>query len=108
MLENLFCEIFLIIQYTLGIKIKVIILVDLYTTRLGFINEKFVKIIYKKLEIQPQHLIKLNFIQRFDGRVAKPVIHIIYPILFMRKYNQSMALLLISRFGQHPIIFSCL
>lgn len=49
--KNLFYKNFLIIQYILGNKIKVIILVTIYITRFGFIDKKFAKIICKKLEI---------------------------------------------------------
>ena len=52
MLKDLFYESFLTIQYILGNNIKSIIIFDIYATRFGFINEKFIKIICKKLEIQ--------------------------------------------------------
>ena len=68
MLENLFYKSFLNIQYKLGNKIKTTTFVDTYATRFGFINEKFVKIIHKKLETQSQRLIKPKQIQRFDNR----------------------------------------
>ena len=58
MLEDLFCKSFFIIQCTLGNEIKVITLVNTCITGFGFINEKFVEIIYEKLEIQPQYLTK--------------------------------------------------
>lgn len=51
MLKNLFCKSFLTIQDILGNKIKTTTLVDIHTTGFGSINEKFVKIVYKKLEI---------------------------------------------------------
>lgn len=62
MSKDLFCESFLIIQHTLGNKIKAISLVDICATRFGFINEKFVEMIYKRLEIQPKYLTKPKFI----------------------------------------------
>lgn len=51
MLKNLFCENPLTIQCILGNKIKKTILVNTYSTRFGFINKKFIKIIYNKLAI---------------------------------------------------------
>lgn len=45
-------------QYTLQNRIIATILVNTYTIKFSFIDEKFAKIIYKRLEIQPQHLTK--------------------------------------------------
>ena len=39
------------IQYELDNKINTIILVDIYAIEFGFIDKKFVEIIYKKLKI---------------------------------------------------------
>lgn len=58
MSEDLFCRSFFTIQYILGNKINTIILIDIYTTRYGFINKKFAKIFCRTLEIEPQQLIK--------------------------------------------------
>lgn len=99
MSENLFYESFLIIQYILGNKIKAITLVDIYATGFGFINKKFVEMVYKRLEIQPKYLTKPKFIQRFDGRAAKPITHTIYLILSMEKYIKSLASLLNIKFS---------
>ena len=70
MLEDLFCKSLLTIQYTLSNKIKATTLIDIYTIRFSFINEKFAEIIYEKLEIQLQCLTKPKPIQGFDGRTA--------------------------------------
>lgn len=43
--EDLFYKSFLISQYILSNKIKAIILIDIFATRFGFINEKSTKII---------------------------------------------------------------
>ena len=67
MLEDLFCKSPLTIQFTLGNKIKAIILVNTCATKFSFINEKFTEIVYKRLEIQPQRLTKPKPIKKFDG-----------------------------------------
>ena len=51
MLEDLFCESPLTIQCILGNKIKAIILVDIYATGFGFIDEKFAETICYILKI---------------------------------------------------------
>ena len=60
--KNSFYKCFLTIQCTLGNKIKVTTLVDPCAAGFGFINEKFIKIVCKKLEIQPQCLTKPKLI----------------------------------------------
>lgn len=50
--EDLFYENVFIILYILDNKIKVIILVDTYATRLYYIYEKLTKIVYQKLKIK--------------------------------------------------------
>ena len=56
--ENLFCESFFIIWYTVGNKIKAITLVDICAIGFGSIDEKLAKTFYHILEIQPQCLTK--------------------------------------------------
>lgn len=65
-LEDLFYKSYLTTQYTLGNKIRATTLVNIYATKFGFIDKIFAKIIYQKLEIELQCLIKLKFIERFD------------------------------------------
>lgn len=60
MLKDLFCKSFFTIQYILGNKINVIILVNTCAIKYSFINEKFTRIVYQTLEIEPQCLIKLK------------------------------------------------
>ena len=104
MSEDLFCESSLTIQCTLGNKIKATTLVDTCATGFGFIDEKFAEIVCKKLEIQPQRLTKPKPIQGFDGRAAQPVTHAIYPTLSVGNHTESLAPLLITKLGQHPMI----
>ena len=52
MLKNLFYNCSFIIQYILGNKIKAITLVDIYTIKFGFIDEKVAKIICQRVEIK--------------------------------------------------------
>lgn len=51
MSKNLFHKNPLTIQYIPDNKIKIIILIDTYTTEFSSIDEKFIEIVYKKLEI---------------------------------------------------------
>ena len=53
MLEDLFCESLLTIQYILGNKIKITTLVDTCATGFDFINEKFAEMVCKDLRYNP-------------------------------------------------------
>ena len=102
--KDLFCESFFTVQCTLGNKINATTLVDTYATRYGFIDEKFAEIVYQTLEIEPQRLTKPKPIQGFDGRAAQPVTHAIYPTLSVGSHTESLAPLLITKLGHHPMI----
>ena len=100
MLEDLFCESFLTIQYIRGNKIKATTLVDTCPTRFSFIDMKFTEIVCEKLEIQPQCLTKPKPIQGFDGKATQPVTHAIYLMLSVENHTKSLAPLLITKLGQ--------
>ena len=70
----------------------------------GFIDEKFVKIICKTLEIQLKRLIKHKSIQEFDSKDAWLVTHIIYFTLSVENHIKNLAFLLITKLEQYFII----
>ena len=95
-------------QCILGNKINAITLVDICATRYGFIDKKFTEIVCQMLEIELERLTKPKPIQGFDGKVAQPVTYVIYPTLSIGSHTKSLAPLLISKSGYHPMIFGCL
>ena len=84
---------------------KAITLANTCATGYGFIDEKFAETVCQALEIKPQRLIKPKQIQRFDGRAAKPITHIIYPTLTIGNHTESLAFLLITKLENHLMIF---
>ena len=74
-------------------------------TRYGFVDKEFTKTICQDLQIEPQRLIKLKQIQRFDTKVAKSIIYTIYPIPIINTYIESFAPLLIIKLTNHSMIF---
>ena len=102
--KDLFCESPFTIQCTLGNKIKATTLADTCATGYGFIDEEFAETVCQVLEIEPQRLIKPKQIQGFDGRAAKPITHAIYPTLTVGTHTESLAPLLITKLGNHPMI----
>lgn len=105
MLKHFFGESSFTIQYTLKNKIKFILLANTYASRYSFIDEKFMKKICQVFEIKFQYLILPKQIQRFDGKTAKPIIHIIYLTLIIDTYTKSLVFLFIIRLGYYSIIF---
>ena len=79
-------------------------LADTCATGYGFIDEEFAETVCQNLEIEPQRLIKPKEIQGFDGRAAKPITHAIYPTLTVGTHTESLAPLLITKLGNHPMI----
>lgn len=65
------------------------------------------EIICKTLNIQPQRLRKPNPIQRFDGKVTKPITNTIYTTSFVENHSESPALLHSTNLGQHFITPDC-
>ena len=82
-----------------------ITLADTYAFGYGFINKKFVEIICQILEIKLQCLIKPKQIQEFNSRAGKPITHAIYLILNIGNHIENLTLLLITKLGNHPMIF---
>ena len=103
--KNLVCESLFTVQCILENKIHPITLVDTCATGYGFINEKFVEIVCQTLEIKPQRLTKPKSIQGFNDRVAQSVTHAIYLTLSLESHTESVAPLLITKLGHHPMIF---
>ena len=63
------------------------------------------EIVCQVLEIELQCLIKPKQIQGFDGKVAKPITHNIYLILTIGIYIESLVFLLVTKLGNHSMIF---
>lgn len=100
MLEDLFCENPIINQYILGNKIKRISLDNGCATEFSFIDDKFAQTFCHILKIQLLYNIKLKTIQRFNTKTAKPINHIIYPMLSVVKHTEILNLLLIPKLDQ--------
>ena len=80
------------------------ILANTCATEYSFIDEEFAETVCQVLEIKPQRLIKPKQIQRFDGKAAKPITHAIYPTLTVGTHTKNLALLLIKKLRNYPII----
>ncbi len=82
------------------------ILANTCATGYSFINKEFTEIVCQDLEIELQSLIKLKQIQEYDGRAVKPITYTIYSILTVGIHTESLAPLLITKLGNHPMILS--
>lgn len=79
-------------------------LVDTGATGYAFIDENTAHAICDTLDIEPIRLPKPKPIRGFDGKMARPVTHAIYPSLKVHDHYESTAPMLITRLGQHQII----
>jgi WD domain, G-beta repeat len=80
------------------------VLIDTGATGYGFIDETIVQQVCETLSIQPIPLSRPKPIRGFDGHLAKPITHAIYPSLTIQSHSERTAPLLITRLGQHPMI----
>ena len=80
------------------------ILTNICATRYDFIDKKFAETVCQVLKIEPQRLIKLKQIQRFDSLAAKSITHTIYPTLTIGTHTESFASLLITKLRSHLMI----
>lgn len=103
--NHTFCKSSLTIQCILRNKIIAKILVHIDTTKYGFVNKEFTERICQVLEIKTQHLIKSKQIQGFDIRTAKSITRTIYLTLTIYTLIKSLALLLMIKLENHPLIF---
>jgi predicted aspartyl protease len=85
-------------------KIPLKTLIDTGATGYGFIDERTAQDVCSTLSIQPNPLSRPKPIRGFDGHLAKPITHAIYPSLTIQSHSERTAPLLITRLGQHPMI----
>ena len=89
----------------MGNKIKTTTLTDTCATGYSFIDKKFAETICQALEIKQKRLVKPKQIQEFDNRAAKLITHAIYLIPTIDIYTECLARLLITKLGNHSMIF---
>lgn len=81
-------------------------MVDICTTRFDFSHKKFLEIICKKLEIEPQQRTKPKKIHEFNSKVNQLLTHAIYFTLSISIHIQSLVFLFLLQLKQQLLI-SC-
>ena len=69
-----------------------------------FIDTKFTRKIYNKLNISFQKLIKVKFIRKYDEKTNVVIIHVIYFILIVNEHQKNLTFLLIIKLENHKLI----
>jgi hypothetical protein len=88
---------------SLGIVFRTLpVLIDTGATGYGFIDETIVRQVCEALGIQPVPLSRPKAIRSFDGHLAKPITHTIYPSLTSQSHSEQTAPLLIARLPYDP------
>ena len=86
-------------------KIKTTALLDIGATGYFFIGLTMARHVCNKLEIEPIRLSKPKAIQSFDGKQAPKITRAIYPTMTVQDYRETVTPMLITKLGQHQIIF---
>ena len=108
LLGNLFTNEALVIACSLGRmnEINTTFLLNTETTSITFIDLAMAYYICDVLQISFIQLAKPKPIREFDGKPASLITHAIYPTLAVQGYTESLALFLVTKLDQHPLIFS--
>ena len=104
--DNLFTNKALVVACSLGRmnEIKTIFLLDTGATGIAFIDLAIARHVCDVLQIFFIQLAKSKSIKRFDGKPAPSITHAIYPTLTVQGHTKLLALFLITKLGQHPLI----
>ena len=107
LLGNLFTDEALVIACSLGgmNEIKTTSLLDNGATDIAFIDLAMARQVCDVLQISFIQLAKPKLIRGFNNKPAPPIIHAIYPTLTVQGHIKLLALFLITKLGQHPLIF---
>ena len=104
---DFFAEEALVTSCTLGNneEIKTTALLDTGATGYSFVDSAMAQRICNDLLIEPIRLSKPKAIRGFDGKQAPSVTHAIYPIMTVKNHRETTTPMLITKLGQHQIIF---
>ena len=70
----------------------------------SFIDEKTAQLISEKLGLRPVPLSRPKHLCCFDGRMAKPITHAIYPTMTIKDHSELSCPMFITTIGSHPLI----
>ena len=104
---DLFTDEALVVICSLGKinEIKTTSLLDIRAIGIAFINLAIARHVCEVLQISFIQLAKPKLIRGFNGKPAPLITHAIYPTLTMQGYIKLLALFLITKLGQYPLIF---
>ena len=104
---DFFAEQALLATCTLGnnSEIKTTALLDTGATGYSFVDLSMVRRICDELLIEPIRLSKPKAIRGFDGKRAPDVTYAIYPTMTVQNHSKLTTPMLITKLGQHQIIF---
>ena len=86
-------------------KIATTTLLDIRATGYLFIDPSMVRCVYDELQIKSIRLSKLKAIRGFNGKQVPDVTHAIYLTITIQDHKEATTSMLITKLGQHPIIF---
>ena len=104
--SDLFTDEALIISCTLSNSNEILThsFLDTGAIEIAFIDKTMACNVCKALKISFISLAKSKLLKRFDERLARPIIHAIYPTLTVQSQSKLLAPMLMTLLNQHPII----
>ena len=85
-------------------EFKTIVLLNTDSSEHAFIDKKFARKIFDRLNISSQELIKVKFIRKYDEKTDVAIIHVIYFILTVNDHRKNLTFLLIIKLENHKLI----
>ena len=103
---DLFTDEALVVACSLGRinEIKTTSELDIEAIGVAFIDLAMARHVCDVLQISFIQLAKPKLIRGFDGKLAPPITHAIYPTLTVQGYTKLLVSFLITKLGQHPLI----
>ena len=85
-------------------KLVINVLLNTGYTGYAFINRGIARILYNRLDIEPQPFLKPKTITAFNDQPAEQITYSVYPCLEVASYRELTSLLLITNLGKYNII----
>ena len=107
LLRNLFTDEALVVACSLGRmnEIKTTPLLDIRAISIAFIDLAMARHVCEVLQISFIQLAKPKPIKGFNGKPVPPITYTIYLTLTVQGHTKLLASFLITKLGQHPLIF---
>ena len=85
-------------------KIQTFVLLNTYSSKHAFIDEKFAQKVCEKLFISFSKLLKIKFNRKYDKKTDVAITHVIYSIRIVNEHRKNLTFLLITKLKNYKLI----